>query len=486
MGSVTATQLRTYQGLPSEPVRPRGLPRVAEVVPAGTTDSVRLCWDTTDLRLLAHGGALERRQGAAGAAWQLTLPDGTEFSGTGATVPAELHDRIRSYTGGRPLHPVLRISSHRARSLLRDQHGRTLAELDRTEVVAQPLGSSPGPGRLAGWTRTEVRLLRDSPRLLAALDGRLRADGLTEVPATAPEAVLVHPATTSEPEPGSAGAALTAYLRRQCARLLALDGAVRRDEADSVHQMRVCIRRLRSSLTSCRSLLRQAGTAPVAVELRWLGQVLGKARDAETTGQRLVAMAERLPAEAALDDPAAGLAERFRQRYAAAYRDVREVLDSERYFTLIAAVEQLAADPPLRRRAGRGRAELTHLLRREQRRTGRRLRHALSLTEGPARDEALHAARKAAKRARYTAELAGAKPLARRMADVQETLGAYQDAMVAERLLPTLATEAHAAGANSFAYGLLYAAQRPLAQAGLAAAQAAWRRAGKRKLCRLP
>ncbi|MDH6141844.1 CHAD domain-containing protein [Kitasatospora sp. GP30] len=485
MGTVAAVRLRTYQGLPSEPVRPRGLPRVAEVVPAGTAESVRLCWDTTDLRLLAHGGALERRQGAAGGAWQLTLPDGTELSGTGATVPAELHDRIRSYTGGRPLHPVLRISSHRARSLLRDHHGRTLAELDRTEVVAQPLGGPPGPGRLAGWTRTEVRLLRSRPRLLAALDGRLRADGLTEVPATVPQAVLVHPATLSAPAPGSAGAALAAYLRRQCAQLLALDGAVRRDEADSVHQMRVCARRLRSSLTSCRSLLRQTGAADIAVELRWLGQVLGAARDAETTGQRLAAAAEQLPPELALDNPAAGLAERFRQRYAAAHQEVREVLDSERYFTLLAAVEQLAADPPLRRRAGRGRTELECLLRREQRRTGHRLNRALALDEGPTRDEALHAARKAAKRARYTAELAGAKPLARRMRTIQETLGSYQDAVVAEHLLPTLAAEAHAAGANSFSYGLLHAAQRPLARSALAAARPAWQRARKTKLCRL-
>jgi CHAD domain-containing protein len=485
MATVTAARVRTYQGLPSEPVLPRGLPRVTEVVAAGTTETVRLCWDTTDLRLLAHGGALERHQGAAGAAWQLTLPDGAELSGTGAAVPADLHDRIRSYTGGRPLHPVLRISSHRTRSLLLDQHGRTLAELDRTAVVAQPLGGPPGPGRLAGWTRTEVRLVRDRPRLLAALDGRLRADGLTEVPATAPQDVLIHPTATREPEPGSAGAALTGYLRRQCAELLSLDGAVRRDEPDSVHRMRVCARRLRSALTSCQVMLKQAGTAEVAVELRWLGQVLGAARDAETTGERLAAQAGQLPPELALGDPAASLTARFRDRYAAAYREVRQVLDSERYFTLLATVEQLAADPPLRRRAKNGHAELERLLRSEQRRTGRRLDRALSLSEGPARDEALHAARKAAKRARYTAELAGAKPLAGRMRTVQETLGSYQDAVVAEHLLPDLATEAHATGANPFAYGLLHAAQRPCAEAALSAARPAWQRARKRKLCRL-
>jgi CHAD domain-containing protein len=297
--------------------------------------------------------------------------------------------------------------------------------------------------------------------------------------------MLAQPAATREPAPGSAGAALTAYLRRQCTELLALDGAVRRDGPDSVHRMRVCARRLRSSLTSCRKLLRQTGAAQIAVELRWLGRVLGAARDAETTGERLTAAARQLPPELALDDPAAALAERFRERYAAAYQEVRQVLDSERYFTLLAAVEQLAAQPPLRRRSEHGRAELERLLRREQRRTGHRLQQALALTEGPARDEALHAARKAAKRARYTAELAGATPLATRMRAVQETLGTYQDAVVTEHLLPVLAAEAHAAGANPFAYGILHAAQRPLAQGALAQALPAWQRARKRKLCAL-
>ncbi|MFE9424073.1 CHAD domain-containing protein [Kitasatospora sp. NPDC006697] len=461
-----------YQGVPQRPVRARGLAKVEQVVRLDPGDLLQVCWDTADLRLLAHGGALQHRADSA-RGWLLTLPDGTEHRAPDAgAVPAELGELVRAYTGGRPLHPVLRIGGHRHRTVLLDRRRRPLARLDRTEATAQLLGT----GQVSGWDRTELRLLRGKRRLLRELDGRLRAQGLA--PGTGDPVPGFRPPEPPAPRPGSAGAALTAYLRAQCAQLLALDGAVRRDEADSVHRMRVCARRLRSALAAGRRWLRRDDG--VSEELRWLGRVLGVARDAETTGERLVA--------AAGDGPSAGLlAEAFRERYARAAAEVREVQQSERYFALLAAVERLAAEPPLRRRAERGgrhgRAELERLLRREQRRTGRRLDAALALPPGPERDEALHAARKAAKRGRYAAELAGADRLASRLHGLQQTLGAYQDAVVAERLLPELAAAPGLPARAAFDYGRLYAAQRPLAEAALADTPEAWRRARKHKLC---
>ncbi|WP_051969757.1 CYTH and CHAD domain-containing protein [Kitasatospora azatica] len=479
MATAQAETTRTYQGLPTEPLRPHGLARVAEVVEALPTAAVRVRWDSSDLRLLAHGGVLEQDLDAG---WTLTLPNGEEHRaappapvpGAASAPPApptELLDRVQSYVGGRPLQPVLRLRTRRERSALLDQGGRTLAELECSAVQAEFL---TGAGRVAGWSRTRATLVDGSRRLLDALDGLLRAQGLTELPVGRAGRL---------PKAGSAAAALVAFLRRQNAELLALDGAVRRDEADAVHRMRVCARRLRSVLASCEKLLRKREVRELGTELRWLGQVLGAARDAETTGEQLAGQAARLPVQ--LGDPATGIAARFAERYAEAYRVAREVLDSERYFTLLANLERVAARPPLRDRAKRGRSELERLLRAEQRRTGGRLRAALALPEGADRDLALHGARKAAKRARYTAELAGAARLARCMRAVQDALGAYQDAIVAERLLPELAAQAHAAGEETFGYGLLYAAQRPAAAEALATAGPAWRQAGKRRLCRL-
>ncbi|MGF1432197.1 CHAD domain-containing protein [Kitasatospora sp. LaBMicrA B282] len=287
--------------------------------------------------------------------------------------------------------------------------------------------------------------------------------------------------------PGSAGAALAGYLRTQSAELLALDSAVRRDEPDSVHRMRVCCRRLRSALTAGQRLLHAGRVGALAEELRWLGQVLGTARDAEATGERLAAGCAALPAAADPQRLAELVAARFRRRYAEAYRQVGEVLDGERYLGLLDEVARLADRPPLRGRARRGRAELERLLRGEQRRTDRRMRAALAQPVGPARDEALHAARKAAKRARFTAELAGpgAAGLARRMRALQEALGGYQDAITAEHLLPVLAAQAQSEGEPAFGYGVLFAAQRPTAAAALADAAPAWRRARRRGLTRL-
>lgn len=340
---------RTYQGVPAAPLRRGALPKVAEIVDGEAEETVLVCHDTPDLRLLAHGRTLSGPE----PDWRLTLPDGTErHAPPGAAVPVELADQLRAYAGGRTPRPVLRLRIRRSRTLLRDRAGRTLAELDRTETLAQPLSANPGPGRLAGWTGTEVRLVHGRPRLLAVLDAQLRAQGLASAPGGTPTDLLARAGVrrtgagpARKPVAGTAGAALAGYLRTQCAELLALDAAVRRDEPDAVHRMRVCCRRLRSALTAGQKLLRGSRAGRTADELRWLGQVLGLARDAEATGERLAEACAQLPSAAAPQQLAAELAARFRRRYAAAYRQVREVLDSERYFQLLDAVRWIADRP---------------------------------------------------------------------------------------------------------------------------------------------
>ncbi|WP_344445811.1 CHAD domain-containing protein, partial [Kitasatospora nipponensis] len=481
MTSSPADRVRTFQGLPTRPLRPGGLARVATVVEAPAEERTEVRYDTAGRRLAEHGIDLRRlrvaveavsgggRDGEGGATgeWRLTLPTGTELSFPAAdTLPQEADDRVRAYAGNRPLGPVRDVRVRRERTVFLDRRGRPLAELDRSEVVARPVARARG--LVEGWACTEIRLLEGGGRrLLDALGRRLRAQGLRpgEADGAGDGAVAGGASGPGRAGPAadtSLGAAVTGYLRLHCAELLALDGAVRRDEEDSVHRMRVCARRLRSCLTSCRRYLRGPAGDRLAEELRWLGQALGTARDAESTGERLAAQAvqaaraaQGAQAAAMLDDLAGRITDRFRRRYRDAYRQVREVLDSERYFDLLAALEELAARPRLRARAkrgsARGTASLERLLRREQVRTDRRMRAAPALPAGPHRDEALHAARKAAKRTRYTAELAGpgGAKLARRMRALQEGLGAYQDAVVAEELLPYLAAQARAEGEDT-------------------------------------
>src|SRR5688572_26134219 len=82
-------------------------------------------------------------------------------------------------------------------------------------------------------------------------------------------------------EPGSAGEALTAYLAQHVDRLAAEDQRARRGEPDSVHQLRVAARRLRSALQSYRPLLDRERIDPLVNSLREFAGALAPARDAE-------------------------------------------------------------------------------------------------------------------------------------------------------------------------------------------------------------
>src|SRR2546421_4989370 len=88
-------------------------------------------------------------------------------------------------------------------------------------------------------------------------------------------------------KPGSAGAALTAYLAEHVERLAAEDPRARRGEDDAVHQLRVAARRLRSALQSYRRLLDREQTDPVVDALRELAQAFAPARDAEVLHARI-------------------------------------------------------------------------------------------------------------------------------------------------------------------------------------------------------
>jgi CHAD domain-containing protein len=83
----------------------------------------------------------------------------------------------------------------------------------------------------------------------------------------------------------------------------------------------------------------------------------------------------------------------------------------------------------------------------------------------------LHRARKAAKRARYTAELltptdGRAKKTAKHYKQFQRVLGDHQDSVVASGTLLRLArTAGTTVGENGFTYGLLYAREQQKAEA---------------------
>jgi CHAD domain-containing protein len=104
--------------------------------------------------------------------------------------------------------------------------------------------------------------------------------------------------------------------------------------------------------------------------------------------------------------------------------------------------------------------EVRRLLTRERRRACGRVSAALALAPGAERDAAMHAARRAAKRARYAGEGAAQPRFAAAMKGLQTVLGERQDAVMAAHALPELAAAAHRAGEPGFGYGVLYGRQR--------------------------
>ncbi|MEU9040862.1 MULTISPECIES: CHAD domain-containing protein [unclassified Kitasatospora] len=282
------------------------------------------------------------------------------------------------------------------------------------------------------------------------------------------------------------GQVLLARVEAQAAVLAGLDDAVRADEPDAVHRMRVACRRLRSALRTFRRLFTPGATDELVAELRWLGAALGGARDLEVLTERLAAQARELPAECGPERVAAALERWGETEYRRVRPEVAAALDSPRRRALGDALTAFLADPPLRGRAARpALPELSRIAAREQERTAGRVRAALA-ADSEDRDHALHDARKAAKRARYAGETATpaagarAERYVRRMKAVQDVLGEHQDAVVAAA---TLAAQPVAAS-ERFGYGALYGRQLAVEAAARERLPGVWKRAGKRKLTR--
>ncbi|MGW1187254.1 CYTH and CHAD domain-containing protein [Streptomyces sp. NPDC002559] len=490
---------------------------VSAVVHRGVTELDAVYHDTEDHRLAADSLTLRRRTGGSDAGWHLKFPVASGIRDElreplSDTLPRSLAGLVRSRVRGAALVPVVRLRSARDVHHLVDDRGELLAEVAVDEVRAARL---TGGGSTATWTEIEVELADDGdPALLDAVERRLRKAGirpsasasklaraLAETgPGTAPdsakkpkrpkkEKAARAEKAREEPAPPTAGDHVLAYVRRQTEAIVALDPAVRRDLPDSVHQLRVATRRLRSALRTYRRILDRDVTDPVGRELKWLAAELGIDRDQEVLDARLRGRLDELPRTLLLGPVRGRLRIRSTARRAGSRRRTVAVLDGKRYLALLERLDVLLADPPLLPAASRTpRRALPRALLKEYRRLAKRVGHAMDLPPGHDRDLALHEARKAAKRTRYAAEAARpalgkpAKRFAKRMKAVQSLLGDHQDSVVAREALRTLAVQAHGAGESAFTWGLLYGREEAAAAARERELPGVWERASRPEL----
>jgi CHAD domain-containing protein len=433
-------------------------------------------YDTEDLRLAARGITLRRREGGGDEGWHLKLPIGAHtkreervpLDAGGGEVPAELSALVAAHVRGRPLVRVAELETHRTERGLIAEDGTVLAELADDTVHARRLSRDGHEVALLRWRELEVEAVEGSADVLESIGGRLREAGAREsavgsklVRALEGDVVPVRRPTAT----GTAGDVMLAYLAGQFEDLLAYDPLVRlaEEDDDSVHKMRVAVRRIRSLLRTNRRLVEPMRVRTLDVELKWLADALGEVRDLEVQNARFQRRLADLPG--APQSPAWLLAMNAEEHRA---RDrVREVLLTRRYFDLLDAVDAFLAGPPLTARATRpaGR-ETAKLVARSWRKMTHRYDQAAGLPAGQERDDALHRARKAAKRARYTAEAAAAAlgspaaKLARRAERLQDVLGEHHDSVVAVERLAAAAERPDIPAADTFVAGRLSEVER--------------------------
>jgi CHAD domain-containing protein len=234
---------------------------------------------------------------------------------------------------------------------------------------------------------------------------------------------------------------------------------VRSGDPDAVHDMRVAIRRLRSTLRTFRGYWDRPRAEKLRAELKWLADRLGSVRDGQVMAATLTAALQAEPPELVVGPVAARLQRRLAATTLPARERLQETIDDVRFRALLADLDALLLRRPqqgggrrLRKRAGGSLARADRLLARADR------------TPPDRRDDALHEARKAYKRGRYAVEAAGSgkasKRLAKRLGALQDLLGEQHDTVVLRSLLREEGMRAFAAGENAFTYGLLHARQQ--------------------------
>ncbi|MGZ3147982.1 CYTH and CHAD domain-containing protein [Lentzea chajnantorensis] len=444
-------------------------------------------FDTDDYRLARAGVTLRRRVGGHDEGWHLKLPAGTDsrqelhapLGRAVKTPPKDLTSLVRAHTRGSSLAPVAQIKTNRRRWQLSNGDGEVLAEVVDDVVTAQTMGSST---RTTSWREIEVELGTGDRALLDTVEQHLGDAGIHRSSSASKLSQVI--GVKRDPIPrvtkkSTAGDVVLAYLHEQRAALQNQDPRVRRSEDDAVHQMRVATRRMRSALQAFGKVVDRDATRTLTDELKWLAGVLGTSRDLEVLRTRFEQALHALPPELALGDVAARLTRHFAPREAAAHEASVAALDDERYFALLNSIDTLLTDPPLTPlAAGRAKDVLPKLVEKARHRLDARIKTALATDDS---DTPLHEARKAAKRLRYSAEVAEpalgkhATALRKRAKEVQTLLGDHQDSVVARPVLLELGR----GDDNGFTFGLLYGQEVELAHRTEAALPALWHKLSK-------
>jgi CHAD domain-containing protein len=448
-----------------------GIPAIVRVERLPTQELDAVYFDTPARDLASKRITLRRRTGGEDAGWHLKLPAGPDartevraplgaVDGSQVEVPAELLDVVLAIVRDRPLAPVARITTAREVQLLYGADGVALAEFCDDHVTASRTDTSGAAAGEQRWREWELELVGPAANaeLMDHLGHRLLGAGAT--PAGHGSKLARVLGTTQNDLHARPADPLHQAVAEQVDALLVWDRAVRADVDDAVHQMRVTTRKIRSLLQASPISFELSEHAPILDELRELATVLGAARDAEVLAERYRRALDRMPPQLVRGRVRERLVDGAEHRYRTGLRRSLAALRSERYFRLLDALDAIVAEP-VAAAAEQQPAPVTIDA------AGRRVRKAAEAARGAAeedRDNAIHRIRKRAKRLRYTAAAIGATEVSEQAKAIQSLLGDHQDSVVSRAHLVQQAEAAHAAGEDTFTYGLLYQQEADLAQ----------------------
>ncbi|WP_343573079.1 CYTH and CHAD domain-containing protein [Mycobacterium sp.] len=440
-----------------------GVAGVTRVEHAETQTLDAVYFDTPDHDLASNRITLRRRTGGPDAGWHLKLPAGPDArtevraaldDGERHEVPSELLDVVLAIVRDRPVGPVARISTTRKVQLLHGAGDAVVAEFCDDQVAAGQ--GADGATAQQRWREWELELVGDGAdaELMNRVSDRLFDAGakpsgvgskLARVLGTSPK--------------GLPAEAFRRAMAEQIGELLVWDRAVRAEADDAVHQMRVTARKIRSLLQASPDSFGLTGDAPIIDELRELGNVLGVARDAEVLADRYRSALDNVPPHLVRGPIRARLVDGADQRYRVGLRHALAAMRLPRYFRLLDGLDAVVAESP----SIDDRPAPTTVVAAAGKKVHQAAKAARRAGGDADRDRAIHRIHKRTKRLRYTADATGAKKVSKRAKKLQSVLGDHQDSVVSRAHLVQQADAAHAAGEDTFTYGLLYQREAELA-----------------------
>lgn len=346
------------------------LPGVAAVGETRSESLSAIYYDTEDLRLTRAKVTLRRRTGGHDDGWHIKLPStlgrteirmelGEPVDGA-YTVPQELLTHVRSIIRNHPVEPIAQVDNQRTEQVLVDAEGNPRAEFCDDNVTAWSL--LPG-GEQTSWREWEVELsgelpgteegtafIRTATRQFITAGARVSSSPSKLASAlgnSINNAPLPPSMITPDVEEKSPAAAVVKALAANRDKLVQYDPKVRADEWDSVHQMRVATRELRSHMETFHGIIGGPEIARIEDELKLLASILGVARDAEVVEERWQSLLAAEDSDTLDDATREHIANDMGREYSRAHRKVVAALDSDRYLELLDSLDSLLANPPV-------------------------------------------------------------------------------------------------------------------------------------------